>query len=147
MTHETLTDEALEDLLAHDLCPFCGRDPYYYVDVGVGMQKAAVVCCDLGIGLIQHGDEQLSEAATKLAQMARELLAYRRAAPAADDLRDKAEAFDSLREMLGHVANASDRKVTISQDDATGVFIVRAGKDRFWGWTLEAALRDAQERD
>lgn len=44
-----------------DACPFCGRDPYHYVDVGVGYQRAAVVCCDLGIGLIQYGDEQLAE--------------------------------------------------------------------------------------
>lgn len=42
-----------------DACPFCGRDPYHYVDIGVGMQKVAVECCDLGIALIQYGDEQL----------------------------------------------------------------------------------------
>lgn len=29
-------------------CPFCGRDPFHYVDIGVGMQAAAVDCCDLG---------------------------------------------------------------------------------------------------
>lgn len=29
-------------------CPFCGRDPFHYVDIGVGMEPAAVVCCDLG---------------------------------------------------------------------------------------------------
>ncbi len=57
-------------------CPFCGRDPYHYVDIGVGFQKAAVECCDLGIGLIQHGDELLvkeielrTEAATAIAAL------------------------------------------------------------------------------
>lgn len=29
-------------------CPFCGRDPFHYVDIGVGLEAAAVVCCDLG---------------------------------------------------------------------------------------------------
>ena len=29
-------------------CPFCGRDPFHYVDNGVGLEAVAVVCCDLG---------------------------------------------------------------------------------------------------
>jgi len=29
-------------------CPFCGADPFHYVDIGVGTEAAAVVCCDLG---------------------------------------------------------------------------------------------------
>jgi hypothetical protein len=46
-------------LTARDGCPFCGRDPYHYVDIGLGMQPVAVNCCDLGNALIQHRDEQL----------------------------------------------------------------------------------------
>lgn len=30
-------------------CPFCGCDPYHYVDNGVGMEAVAVNCCDLGV--------------------------------------------------------------------------------------------------
>jgi hypothetical protein len=37
-------------------CPFCKRDPYHYVDIGVGFQAAAVDCCDLGIGLFSRED-------------------------------------------------------------------------------------------
>lgn len=29
-------------------CPFCGRDPFEYVDIGVGMEAVAVTCCELG---------------------------------------------------------------------------------------------------
>ena len=29
-------------------CPFCGRDPFHYVDNGVGMEAVAVDCCELG---------------------------------------------------------------------------------------------------
>lgn len=29
-------------------CPFCNRDPFHYVDIGVGMEAVAVTCCDLG---------------------------------------------------------------------------------------------------
>lgn len=29
-------------------CPFCRRDPFHYVDNGVGMEAVAVTCCDLG---------------------------------------------------------------------------------------------------
>lgn len=32
-------------------CSFCGKDPYDYVDAGVGEIPAAVTCCDLGIAL------------------------------------------------------------------------------------------------
>ncbi|SFQ46916.1 hypothetical protein SAMN05216229_12367 [Geopseudomonas sagittaria] len=38
-------------------CPFCKRDPYHYVDIGVGYQAAAVDCCDLGIAL-HYGDKE-----------------------------------------------------------------------------------------
>jgi hypothetical protein len=55
-------------------CPFCGHDPYHYVDNGVGMEAVAVTCCELGIELFDHrraGDvtlsrEEFSEIATKL---------------------------------------------------------------------------------
>ena len=30
------------------ICPFCGRDPFHYVDNGVGMEAVAVSCCELG---------------------------------------------------------------------------------------------------
>lgn len=58
--------------LAHQypVCPFCGRDPYHYVDVGVGMDRAAVECCELGIALFQYGDEQLSEVAGRIMEAA-----------------------------------------------------------------------------
>lgn len=35
-------------------CPFCGHDPYHYVDNGVGMEAVAVTCCDLGIALFSR---------------------------------------------------------------------------------------------
>jgi hypothetical protein len=44
-------------------CPFCGRDPYHYVDIGVGYEAVAVTCCELGIELFDHrktGDVTLS---------------------------------------------------------------------------------------
>lgn len=53
--------DILERLRPDDgCCAFCGRDPYEYVDNGVGMERVAVTCCDEGIALYQHGDEVLS---------------------------------------------------------------------------------------
>ena len=71
--------EDLARFVDPSLCPFCGRDPYHYVDIGVGMESAAVECCDLGIALFQHRDEQISEVAGMLATLAREVLARRAA--------------------------------------------------------------------
>lgn len=39
-------------------CPFCKRDPYHYVDIGVGWQAVAVDCCDLGIALYSREDDE-----------------------------------------------------------------------------------------
>lgn len=39
-------------------CIFCGNDPYHYVDIGVGMQAAAIVCCDYAI-YAYGGDKKL----------------------------------------------------------------------------------------
>lgn len=35
--------------------------------------------------------------------------------------------FKRLRELMGYVQNGSHTKITISQDDATGSYIVRVG--------------------
>ena len=35
-------------------CPFCGCEPYEYVDNGVGMEPVAVTCCDLAIELFRR---------------------------------------------------------------------------------------------
>ena len=32
-------------------CPYCGLDPYEYVDVGIGMIPIAVNCCEPGYAL------------------------------------------------------------------------------------------------
>lgn len=45
-----------------DRCPFCGRDPYHYVDIGVGFQAAAVECCSAGIELIQYHSKKARQA-------------------------------------------------------------------------------------
>lgn len=29
-------------------CPFCGCDPFHYVDNGIGMEAVAVTCCEFG---------------------------------------------------------------------------------------------------
>jgi len=30
-------------------CPFCGLDPYEYVDIGVGYEAVGVSCCEYGV--------------------------------------------------------------------------------------------------
>lgn len=41
--------------MSKEICPFCGLDPYEYVDVGVGVIAVAVNCCNEGQLLIEHG--------------------------------------------------------------------------------------------
>jgi hypothetical protein len=55
-------------------CPFCGHDPYHYVDNGIGMEAVAVNCCEPGIALFSRekpetvtlGYDEFSEIGTKL---------------------------------------------------------------------------------
>ena len=37
-------------------CPFCGLDPYEYVDVGIGSIPVAVACCEEGVRLLVEGE-------------------------------------------------------------------------------------------
>lgn len=39
-------------------CPFCGSDPYHYVDNGVGMEAVAVTCCELGVEYFARREEE-----------------------------------------------------------------------------------------
>jgi len=41
-------------------CPFCGLDPYEYVDVGVGCVPVAVNCCHFGPALFDDRSEDQS---------------------------------------------------------------------------------------
>lgn len=52
-------------------CPFCGQNPYEYVNVEVGGGKTAtmvgdVICCGWGIGLFKHKDPEMLERAEKI---------------------------------------------------------------------------------
>lgn len=47
-------------------CPFCGRDPFHYVNNGIGMEAVAVDCCDLG-DLYFRGDRPAPEEITRCA--------------------------------------------------------------------------------
>lgn len=40
------------------VCPFCGLDPYEWVDVGIGSVPVAVTCCELGWYLFDSGPER-----------------------------------------------------------------------------------------
>lgn len=64
-------------------------------------------------------------------------------------LKDKnAPFFTRLREMLGYVQNGSDTTIIISQDDATGSYIVRVGqyertRRSYYADSLEEAFEKA----
>lgn len=58
--------------------------------------------------------------------------------------RDRAlNACRDLRKCLGYVENGTDQTVVISQDDATGSWVVKAGKTSHYGESLENALSEA----
>jgi hypothetical protein len=41
------------------MCPFCGYDPYDYVDVGIGRIPVAITCCEDQAIFHAHGPEAL----------------------------------------------------------------------------------------
>jgi hypothetical protein len=62
--------QALDPLV--ELCPFCNRDPYHYVDIGVGMERAAVNCCDFGVALFKDGDPLAQRVAATITRLTAE---------------------------------------------------------------------------
>lgn len=51
-------------------CAFCGRDPYEYVDVGVGMVPVAVTCCEFGCAVYDHRNAPETEVTLTVADLA-----------------------------------------------------------------------------
>ena len=103
-------------------CPFCGEDPYHYVDIGVGMQRVAVVCCGEGIALFQHGDPVLlaqvllrTEAADALERQAAETERLRGA------LQEFSREYDGFLDGDGHPCPtlARARAALTGEDTAT----------------------------
>lgn len=73
-------------MMYQEICPFCKRDPFHYVDIGVGMQAVAVNCCDLGADLYSENE--------KTARRARRVLRWMRS----HSPRKKAKAWKALQE-------------------------------------------------
>lgn len=59
-------------------CAFCGCDPYEYVDIGVGYQRVAVTCCDVGVSVYQYHDKTLGRIARLLTGDKRQAVRGRR---------------------------------------------------------------------
>lgn len=53
--------------------------------------------------------------------------------PKVEQIKQKAEAWDALIELCGHVQDGSDTVVTLSQDDATRTCFIRVGKKSYFG--------------
>jgi len=111
---EALTDadmDALQERLRDEYgcCPFCRRDPYEYVDIGVGMERVAVSCCDLGIALFQYGDEQLAAEVALRREANDAITAIRARLAAALPAPDEKDAeIARLREALAGIASMTD---------------------------------------
>jgi hypothetical protein len=52
------------------------------------------------------------------------------------ELEAKESAFQALRKLMGYTQDGSQTTVTLWQDDATGDFFVRAGKQEYHGQTF-----------
>lgn len=67
MTRPRWKNWKLDEWTDGPCCAFCHRDPYEYVDVGVGYVPVAVSCCDEGISMYQYHDKTLGRIARLLA--------------------------------------------------------------------------------
>lgn len=84
-----------------EICPFCERDPFHYVDIGVGMERVAVTCCELGIELFDHrntGDVTMSR--EEFFELARKMISCQRR---------NEEAVEIIDGLLGLELGSSER--------------------------------------
>lgn len=58
---------------------------------------------------------------------------------------NKAELYDCLIELLGHIQDGSNTVVTLFQDDATHTKHITVGKQRFYGSNWDEAIRKAYQ--
>lgn len=58
---------------------------------------------------------------------------------------DEKSEYEIIRDLMGFVQDGSATSVCLSQDDATSEYIVTVGKTTYWGSSLKAALKQAQE--
>ncbi len=76
------------------VCPFCERDPFHYVDNGIGMEAVAVNCCELG-NLYFRGaraaPEEIDLSWEEFSEIGQRLLSTSSA------LREMREALESIR--------------------------------------------------
>ncbi len=100
----------------YDICPFCRRDPYHYVDNGVGMEAVAVTCCERGIALLQYGDEEL-QADVALREQAASLIL------------SQSSTIASAREVIGQLLPAAEKvleglhaRIDAAENSAVPVF-------------------------
>ena len=71
------------------LCPFCDRDPFHYVNNGVGMEAVAVTCCemaDLYFRGARPAPEEVTLSWEEFTKIGQRIL----------DLTEKLEALDEL---------------------------------------------------
>lgn len=103
-----------------------------------------------------HAEERLREIADVVWENGRTVLQSvealkQRAEKAEAELataRKDSERLKVLRDLMGHVQNASDTTITLSQDDATRDYIVsigRDGKNVHYGTSLGAAIDAAMQ--
>jgi|TARA_R110000851_G_scaffold313492_1_gene475137 hypothetical protein len=55
----------------------------------------------------------------------------------------KALSYDAIRECCGYVENGTGSSFSISQDDATGAWMVRVGKATFYEYSFSQAIYSA----
>lgn len=70
--------------------------------------------------------------------------------PNADTRIPKMDAIDAIRNLMGYTQNATERSVTLYQDDATNTFHAKVGKTEYWArtWTeLCAKLVEASNNE
>ncbi len=66
-------------------CPFCGRDPFHYVDIGVGFEAVAVTCCELGVEFYRREAAEVTLSREEFDEIGGTLFELRRQVEAANN--------------------------------------------------------------
>jgi hypothetical protein len=99
-------------------CAFCGHDPYEYVNNGVGYERVAVTCCELGCAVYDHrkGDDavieitskELREVAGKMANLQWQVERRNRTIEKLFDIRTRHQKATPTKSQIEEPANAGD---------------------------------------
>ena len=100
------------------VCPFCGCDPFHYVDNGVGMEAVAVTCCEPGVEYFSRSGDIVTLSRGDFEEIGGRLGRLRLIEESLDEVPEGCDGLEAVKALpevvsaLHHILDARGREET-----------------------------------